>query len=157
MVGRPTVISYFLTNSGDASAMNIRLEDGFPEEAFDAVENISESGKVIFEIPEIPAGDAISLNCTIMPKMEGVYNSRRAEIDYYNGDVVLAHDEEYDDEDQMLGFSSSPGTLHIISEEQYLSSTGFKLQEPLIFLVFGAISVLTPFVLWVKVPKRKAS
>ena len=155
VVGKPTTITYFMVNSGDASAKNVHIEDSFPRKAFKGIDDtINSDGSVMFNIDELGIGKTISFNCTIIPQMEGIYSSNRAEITYYDGSVVLEDDEEYDEEDQLFGYSSSLGQLYILSEnEAHFNSFSIQWKQSLMFLLFGGISVLVPGMAWRTSPK----
>ena len=149
VVDKPATITYFFVNSGDAVAKNIRLEDSYPRNAFKGIDNVFADGTVALHVDELGIGKEISFNCTILPLMEGIYSSIRAEIRYLNGAVPLEDDEEYDDEEELFGYSSNPDELYILSEKDaYLSSTSIQWHESLTFLLLGGLSIIVPGITW---------
>ena len=154
VVGTASVINYFVVNSGDASAMNVRVEDFYSPGVFSGIEggNLHANGTMLFYIPELGVGKDFSFNTTMVARVEGVYTPPRAEVEYYNGAVTLEHDEEFDEEDMLFGYSSTPGKLYIMTEEEYLSNSTMQLHEVLAFLVLGGLSVLAPAAAWKNAP-----
>jgi hypothetical protein len=149
IVGNEWTVSYFLINIGDAKAIDVEVTDRWDPKYFQGVHNIdSIHGNVRFTIPALDIRKSQSFNVTLIPKAEGTYTSFRARIKYYNGGVHLQDDEEYDEEDLLVGHSSSPDQLNVISSDEYILSTSSHLLVWVGFVTAIFASVAVPAITW---------
>jgi hypothetical protein len=155
IIGKETTFEYILVNLGDADAKNIQLKDIYNPKVFKFIENVQPNGSVLINIPNLGIGKELSYNVTLVPKIDAVYSTARAEVNYYNGAVSLEEDEEYDEEDLLVGQSSTIGKIYILSEEEYLNSSSAysNIKEMIYFILLGGLSIAVPMVTWLKAPQ----
>lgn len=149
VVNKEFAITYFLVNIGDAKAIDVMISDLYDTQLFEGVENIeTSSGTVKFVLPVLEVRKTMNFTVTLIPKAEGSYTISRAHIKYYNGAVVLEDDEEYDEEDMLLGYSSSIPQLNVLSSEEYILSTSSHIFAWVSFALASCISVALPAMAW---------
>lgn len=144
IVDKEAIVKYMIVNLGDGEAKNIQLKDIYNPKVFNFIQNVHKNGSVLINVPKLGIGKEMTYNVTMVPKINAVYSTGRAEVEY-NG-------AEYNEEYQLLGRSSTLGTLYIMSEEEYLNSSSVHIQirEIISFLVIGGLSVVVPLYAWMQ-------
>jgi len=150
-VDKPWTIHYFHVNTGDANAIDVTIMDMYDPKVFQGVENVNSQGHVSHTEPKLGVQKSFSFNVTVIPKVTGTYQTSRARVKYFNGGVPLEEDEEYDDEDLLTGYSSSPGPVQFLSAEEYLNSNySIEVIKWACFLIMASATVLAPGLVWLQ-------
>ena len=115
MVNRNLVITYSAYNGGETDASLLSITDSYHPESFVLVDGVGADGKLTKTFRELAAGDTVSFNITVAPKITGLYESTRAKLQY-NPSAVVMEDvaTEY-----RHGYSTSLGKIKIVTEEEF--------------------------------------
>ena len=73
-----------------------------------------------------------------------------------SGRVVSFENADFNDEEDLLvGQSSTIGKIYILSEEEYLNSSSAysNIKEMIYFILLGGLSIAVPMVTWLKAPQ----
>ena len=110
---------------------------------------MDETGAFSIYYDEIAAGDKVSFNITVKPKLSGLYESTRARIKYSSS--VLHYEDEHS-----KGYSTSLGKIKIISEAEFKRKFSYFVKEWTIFIVLYALVTAVPFHSWMSLSKRNS-
>mmetsp|Transcript_8016 Transcript_8016/g.10443 ORF Transcript_8016/g.10443 Transcript_8016/m.10443 type:complete len:206 (-) Transcript_8016:329-946(-) len=133
--GKNFTVTYTIQNIGDAEALNVKTADMYDENSFELV-----GGDPNIEIEQIDAGDSMTFNVTIVPKVPGIYESTRAAIQYAFGTG--------EEEEAKVGYSSSLGRVEIITYASYIKETSQYLNEWLVFSLGFAFPIGIPLFIY---------
>ena len=145
MINRNLVITYSAYNGGETDASLLSITDNYHPESFVLVDGVGNDGKMVKTFRELAAGETVSFNITVAPKITGLYESTRAKLQY-NPSAVVMEDvaTEY-----RYGYSTSLGKIKIVTEEEFkriqsgtsmLGVGGVAFIVVVIFAVIYAIS-----------------
>jgi Translocon-associated protein beta (TRAPB) len=62
VVGSDFVVSYVVSNNGEASATDLTLTDRYDPSSFELIENVSVNGSVSFSVKELAPGALVSIS-----------------------------------------------------------------------------------------------
>ena len=115
MVNRNLVITYSAYNGGETDASLLSITDSYHPESFVLVDGVGNDGKMVKTFRELAAGETVSFNITVAPKITGLYESTRAKLQY-NPSAVVMEDvaTEY-----RHGYSTSLGKIKIVTEAEF--------------------------------------
>jgi len=132
---RDVALSYELFNIGDATAVNVRLNDkSFPATDFEVV-----SGSYEAKFDKISPGSNVSHSLVVKPNKYGLFNFTAAEVTYQLGE---------DNKEVRVAFTTEPGQGGIMPEVEFERRFSPHYLDWCIFIVMCWPSLGIPLMLW---------
>ncbi|ODN00373.1 Translocon-associated protein subunit beta [Orchesella cincta] len=133
--GLDLIVEYNIFNVGPIVASRVHLKDSSFE---DDSNFIRVSGFTDVDLGRIPAGANVSHIIVVRPVRPGHYNFTGAQITYSPGE----------EQDDVIGTSSEPGTILVHSSVAYHRTNSPHYEEWMAFGVLLLPSLIIPYMLW---------
>jgi len=115
IIAKDFTVTYSAYNGGETDASLLTITDSYHPDSFTFKEGVGVDGTVTKTFAQLGAGETVSFNVTVVPKLKGVYESTRAKIKYNPSAVVM----EDVAPDMRFGHSSSLGQVRIVTESDF--------------------------------------
>eukprot|EP01138_Halocafeteria_seosinensis_P009248 gb/GECG01009451.1/.p1 GENE.gb/GECG01009451.1/~~gb/GECG01009451.1/.p1 ORF type:complete len:225 (+),score=25.75 gb/GECG01009451.1/:1-675(+) len=134
--GRNFTVRYSIYNAGNVPALEVTLNDQWPQENFHVV-----SGEYEGEWKEIGPGERVETSVVLIAKVDGVFSAGRAQIAY------MYTDQNDNLEERDLS-SSTFGRIQIVTENSFKRITNDFFIDWIYFAGLASIPTLIPFMVW---------